>query len=135
VRRLVLLGVSLLALTVISACKPEQTVGQGQPQPVVEALPATKAVADVDARATLALKQDLVTKYPQNTAGTVVEAGLTKDGYVCEANPSAPAERACLKAVREGACEINVIVRSQPYMPEKAQVIKICEVDASPAAN
>jgi hypothetical protein len=37
-------------------------------------------------------------------------------------------ERACLKAVRKGACEENTIVRSQPYLPEKAQFIRICEI-------
>jgi hypothetical protein len=117
-----------LCLLILVGCGGEKTEGQSQARPVVEVMPATKATADVDRRATLALKQALMTSYPEATPTEVVEAGLIKDGFLCSPNPTAQDERACLQSKREGACEINKIIRSQPYLPEKAQVIKICEV-------
>jgi hypothetical protein len=108
-------------------CKPAKeapTTAEAQ----VEARPDATATADVDKRATLALKQDLVTRFPQNSPTEKVEAGLIKDGFVCGPNPMKTDERACLKAVRVAACEENTIVRSQPYQPEKAQFIRICEI-------
>ena len=120
------LGIGLLCLNGCNQQKPDSGTAK---DPVAETMPATKATADVDKRATLALKQVLLTNFPQNSASVVVEAGLTKDGYDCGPNPAATKERACIKAVREGACEINTIIRSTPYLPEKAQVIKICEIN------
>jgi hypothetical protein len=122
------------AISLLSACGNQANPSQPSRQPVVEVTSATTATADVDARATLALKQVLLTNFPQNSAGNLVEAGLIRDGFGCGPNPAAPTERACLKANREGACEINTIIRTTPYAPEKAQVIKICEV-ASPEAK
>jgi hypothetical protein len=109
-------------------CNGQKTQGQSQARPVVEVTPATKATADVDRRATLAFKQNLMTNYPQGTLGPALEAGLTRDGFTCGPNPSAQNERACLQTRREGTCEINMIVRSAPYAPDKSQVIKICEL-------
>jgi hypothetical protein len=120
--------VSALCLLVLAGCDSGKTEGQSQARPVVEVTPATKATADVDRRATLALKQALMTSFPEATSTEAVEAGLIKDGFSCGPNPTAPDERACLQSKREGACEINKIIRSQPYLPDKAQVIKICEV-------
>jgi hypothetical protein len=117
---------------VLPACKEPRPAGQAAPTGVVEALPAVSATADVDRRATLALKQDLVTRFPQNSDGGLVEAGLVEDGFTCNPYPEAPSERACLKAVRVANCEINTIVRTKPYAPEKAQVIKICELQPTP---
>ena len=120
------LGISLLCLHGCNQQKPDSGTAK---DPIAETMPATKATADVDRRATLALKQVLMTNFPQNTASEKVETGLRKDGYDCGPNPAATQERACIKAVREGACEINTIIRSTPYLPEKAQVIKICEIN------
>jgi hypothetical protein len=124
----------LLALIILSACDTQKPEGQSQPRPVVEVTPETKAIADVDARATLAFKQDLMTQFADSTTTPTLEAGLTKDGFSCGPNPAAKDERACLHTKRDGDCEINKIVRSQPYRPEKAQVIRICDVGgAAPA--
>ena len=120
----------LVCCVVVNSCGSQKPAGQSAPKAVVEVLPTTTATADVDRRATLALKQNLLNSFPQNSPSAAVEAGLGKDGFDCGANPSAPAERACLKAVREGVCEINTIIRTAPYVPEKAQVIKVCEVGA-----
>jgi hypothetical protein len=128
--RLALLG----GFIFLGSCGSPKPVGQSTPTPVVEVLPDTTATADVDRRATMALKQNLLNSFPQNSPSTAVETGLSKDGFDCGPNPAAPTERACLKAVREGACEINTIVRTTPYAPEKAQVIRVCEVGA-PAAK
>ncbi len=116
-------GITLVGL---AGCKPTQEAPAAEAQ--VEARPDATATADVDKRATLALKQDLVTRFPQNSPTAKVEAGLIKDGFVCGPNPMKTDERACLKAVRVDACEENTIVRSQPYQPEKAQFIRICEI-------
>lgn len=127
------LGLCVLgALALVAGCHNQKPDGQTQRQPVVEVTPDAQAVADVDKRATLALKQTLLTDFPQGSASASVEVGLVKAGFKCGANPSAPIERACLKAVREGPCEVNTIVTSEPYTPQKAQVIKICEVGAPP---
>jgi hypothetical protein len=123
-------------LSGLSACSDQKPSGQTVAKPVVEVMPAAKATADVDRRATLALKQNLMTLYPQKSPTADVEFGLINDGFECGANPSAPVERACLKAMRQGTCEINTIVRTKPYAPEKAQVIKICEIGAvTPTPN
>jgi len=119
----VIVGLSLVGL---AGCKPNKDAPAAEAQ--VEARPDATATADVDKRATLALKQDLVTRFPQNSPTAKVEAGLIKDGFVCGPNPMKTDERACLKAVRKDACEENTIVRSQPYQPEKAQFIRICEI-------
>jgi hypothetical protein len=127
------LGLALaFGLVGVGGCNSQQTKAPSGARPVVEISPDTTAVADVDPRATLALKQDLLTSFPQNSPSAAVEAGLIKEGYDCTPYPTAPGERACLKVVREAACEINTIVRTTPYAPEKAQVIKICEVGATP---
>lgn len=110
----------------LAACQPTQEAET--PEAQVEAHPDATATADVDKRATLALKQDLVTRFPQNSPTAKVEAGLTKDGFECGPNPMKPDERACLRAVRKGPCEENTIVRTAPYQPEKAQFIRICEI-------
>ena len=118
-----ILGISLVGL---AGCKPTKEAPTAEAQ--VEARPDATATADVDKRATLALKQDLVTRFPQNSPTAKVEAGLIKDGFLCGPNPMKTDERACLKAVRKNTCEENTIVRSQPYQPEKAQFIRICEI-------
>jgi hypothetical protein len=123
-----LVAVLVLPVLLVGACNGEKTQGRSGPTPVVEALPATKATVDVDARATLALKQAIMTRFPASSQGAAVEAALVRDGFECSQNPSAPTERACLQAKRDGKCEINTIIRTLPYAPEKAQVIKICEV-------
>jgi hypothetical protein len=121
----------LVAMTGLAACSDNKREIQTPSAQGPETLPDTTATADVDRRATLALKQTLVTNFPQNSPSAAVEAGLTKDGFTCGPNPAAPEERACLRAVREPACEINTIVRTSPYRPEKAQVIRICELRAT----
>ena len=120
----------------LGACGNQVREGNRTATPVVEVVPETQAMADVDRRATLALKQNLLTRFPENSASAQVEAGLTKDGYACGPNPTAPSERACLKVVREGVCEVNMIIRSAPYAPEKAQTIRICATaPASPQGS
>jgi hypothetical protein len=128
------LGACVALATLVMGCQDQRPNGQAAPQPVVEVLPATKATADVDRRATLVLKQELLARFPQSSVGTAVEAVLIKDGFECGPNPTAPAERACLKVVRSGVCEVNTIVRTTPYAPDKAQVIKICE-NGTPAST
>lgn len=111
----------------LAACQPQG--GQdGERQGQVEIAPEATATADVDRRATLALKQDLVTRFPQNSPTEAVEEGLKKDGFDCGPNPAKASERACLRAVRKEGCEENTIVRTKPYLPEKAQFIRICEI-------
>jgi hypothetical protein len=123
-RLAVLAGIALA----LGGCDTQKTQGQVGPRPVVEVTPDTKAVADVDQRATLAFKQALLTNFPEGTPIPDVEAGLARDGFTCGSNPVAQSERACLQTKREGGCEINTIVRSAPYAPDKSQVIKVCEV-------
>lgn len=120
---------ALVGCALLAACEAKRPEGQAQARPVVEVTPDTKAIADVDTRATLVLKQAIMTSFPEATPTQTVEAGLLKDGYECGPNPTAVTERACLKVQSDGPCEINKIVRSQPYRPDKSQVIKICEVD------
>jgi hypothetical protein len=127
-------GACLVLAVFVTGCQDQRPNGQAAPQPVVEVMPATKATADVDRRATLALKQDLLARFPQRSVGAAVETVLSKDGFECGPNPTAPAERACLKVVRSGVCEVNTIIRTTPYLPDKAQVIKICETGAPASA-
>jgi hypothetical protein len=125
-----LIALAGLVAFALAACSGEATQGQSGPTPVVEALPATTATADVDTRATLALKQAIMTRFPTNSQTATVEAALVSDGFLCSPNPTAPSERACLQSKREGACEVNTIIRTAPFAPDKSQVIKICEIEA-----
>jgi predicted flavoprotein YhiN len=120
----------LVGAFALSACGAQETQGQNQARPVVDVTPDASAVADVDRRATLALKQSLMNKFSADAPTGIVEVILDEDGFDCGPNPTAPSERACLKAVREGLCEINTIVRTAPYDADKAQVIKVCELAA-----
>lgn len=122
----VIILIGAIAFLGLGGCNSAKEAPAVQAQ--VEAQPDATATADVDKRATLALKQDLVTRFPQNSPTAKVEAGLVKDGFECGPNPMKAGERACLKAERKGPCEENTIVRSQPYQPEKAQFIRICEI-------
>jgi hypothetical protein len=127
-------GACLVLVALLAGCQDQNPNGRATSQPVVEVMPATKAIADVDRRATLALKQDLLARFPQKSVGAAVETELTEDGFTCGPNPTALTERACLKVVRSGVCEVNTIIRTTPYAPDKAQVIKICETGAPASA-
>lgn len=121
-------ALALLCLALPAACSPP-TNPRSVATPVVEAVPEADAFLSVDRRATLALKQVLVTRFPQNSPPAKVEQGLAADGYECGPDPTTPDERACLKVSEEAGCQVNVIVRVQPYRPEVAQVIRACAVE------
>ena len=98
------------------------------PHAAAEPGPKPRAMADVDARATLALKQDLANRFPAGVSQQDLEQGLAALGYECGVNPAATDERACLQARTVNGCSVNAIVRTKPYDPDKSQVITICPV-------
>lgn len=93
--------------------------------------PDMLATADLDAAATAALKQTLLTSYPAAIATQKLEADLLAKGYECTQDPADPAARACLKVVTDQKCDLHTIIPTKPFAPNKAQVIRICAAKPS----
>jgi hypothetical protein len=83
---------------------------------------------DVDFAATNALKGALISKFPAGSATEVVEEGLKSQSYDCGPDPTMQTERACIKTETKTDCVVMTIVRTMPYAPMGAQVIKACGI-------
>lgn len=96
--------------------------------PSQEAKQGEKVVAnfDVDKVETEKFKQELVTAFPAGSNGTDVEKSLSSKGYDCGPDPTKTTERACTNAITKDECVVMSIVRTLPYAPDGAQIIKAC---------
>ncbi len=96
--------------------------------PAQETKQGEKVVAnfDVDKAETEKFKQELVTVFPAGSNGVDVEKSLSEKGYDCGPDPTKTTERACTNAITKDKCVIMSIVRTLPYMPDGAQIIKAC---------
>lgn len=83
---------------------------------------------DVDMAETEALKTALIAKFPADSATQAVETGLKAEHYDCGADPTQQTERACIKTETKTDCVVMTIVRTLPYTPMGAQVIKACGI-------
>lgn len=83
---------------------------------------------DVDISATEVLKTALIAKFPAESATQLVETGLKAQNYDCGADPTQQTERACIKTETKTDCVVMTIVRTLPYSPMGAQVIKACGI-------
>ncbi|KAF0113306.1 MAG: hypothetical protein FD163_262 [Hyphomonadaceae bacterium] len=81
---------------------------------------------DVDMAETEALKTALIAKFPIETEAQIVETGLMAQNYDCGPDPTKQTERACIKTETKTDCVVMTIVRTLPYTPMGAQVIKAC---------
>ncbi|MBN8646880.1 MAG: hypothetical protein J0L55_02920 [Caulobacterales bacterium] len=81
---------------------------------------------DVDKAETEKFKQELVTAFPAGSNGADVEKALSSKGYDCGPDPTKTDERACTNAITKDECVIMSIVRTLPYAPDGAQIIKAC---------
>ncbi|MCU0881632.1 MAG: hypothetical protein MUF14_03070 [Hyphomonadaceae bacterium] len=88
---------------------------------------ATDALFDTDKAATEALRKQLATRFGTGADTEAIEKALAGEGYDCQPDPGAPAERACLREVPRGDCTEMTIARIKPWRPEGAQVIVVCE--------
>jgi DNA-binding transcriptional LysR family regulator len=106
--------------------------GGGGPAAPAEPPPDADAFLTVDARATLALKQDLSARFSKSDAAAAIEAALSGDGWSCGPDPTMPSERACARKKDDRGCEMHSVVRVSPWRPDLAQVIRLCAVTPAP---
>jgi hypothetical protein len=115
------------ALAAVSACnRPPAQDPEGN---------AVTALFDVQPEATAAFKTALGQQFPATANADTVEAGLSAEGFECGPDPTDITERACVREVAEGACTLISIVRSAPFLPEGAQVVRACPQGAGTEAG
>ncbi len=83
---------------------------------------------DVDPIATEKYRTDLKAKFPMDTPSEAIEKELTAQDYQCGEDPMDKTIRACTKAEPKDKCIEMSIVRTLPYSPDGAQIIKACEM-------
>lgn len=88
----------------------------------------TIANFDVDVAATDKYRADLKAKFPLETPPENIEKELLAQNYQCGEDPFDTAIRACTNAVPKDKCIEMSIVRTNPYTPDGAQIIKACDV-------
>lgn len=81
---------------------------------------------DVDPIATEKFRADLIKEFPTDTPTENIEKALSAKKYDCGPDPVSPNERACTNAETQDKCMLLSIVRTLPYKPEGAQIIKAC---------
>ena len=117
----------LVALATASACQRE-------------ALPPARedirALFDVQPEATNAFRAELADRYgAAETPSQTVEAALARDGFECGPDPTRPSERACVREAEDptdGLCTLISIVRSEPFLPGTAQIVRACSTQPQP---
>lgn len=83
---------------------------------------------DVDMAETETLKTSLIARFPAQSETQIVETGLAAQNYDCGADPFKQTERGCIKTETKTDCVVMTIVRTLPYTPSGAQVVKACGV-------
>jgi hypothetical protein len=87
---------------------------------------------DVDKAATEAFRNDIKQRFTGVKDTKTIEDYFTSQGFDCSKDPTSPADRACIKVDNKGKCSIMSIIRTQPFTPDGAQIIKGCKVEPAP---
>lgn len=82
---------------------------------------------DVDIAATETFRSELLKSYPLGTPSETIEKDLSSKKYDCGPDPIKLDERACTNTETKDKCMIMSIVRTNPYTPDGAQIIKACK--------
>jgi hypothetical protein len=91
------------------------------------------ALFDVQPEASAAFRTSLGQRFGAAASPETVEAGLVADGFECGPDPTESTERACVREVADGGCTLISIVRSAPFLPDGAQVVRACPQGAAGA--
>ncbi len=81
---------------------------------------------DVDIEASAAFREELKKEFPLDTPSLDIEKALLAKKFDCGPDPTSPNERACTNAETKDKCMMLSIVRTLPYTPDGAQIIKAC---------
>lgn len=112
----------------IAACDKLSPKKAIEPAPILEKEEKVIQNFDVDIERTEALKKSLLDKYPPTLETEAIEGFLKTEEYECRIDPTNKEERACDKVEDSAGCILMTVVKTKPYTPEKAQVIKVCGV-------
>lgn len=97
-------------------------------EPVEEA-PKPTSMLDMDKAATDAFRNDIKARFPSNRPTREIEDYFKSIGFECSSDPTSPTDRACTKIDNKTStsCTIMTIIRTQPFTPDGAQVIRGCK--------
>lgn len=123
-KRILLIGLSIFAF---SGCNPKSDAKVENPPELKQGERVT-AHLDVDVAATEKYRADLKAKFPPETSSELIEKELSAQDYQCGEDPIDKTNRACTKAEPKDKCIEMSIVRTLPYTPDGAQIIKACEM-------
>lgn len=87
---------------------------------------------DVDKGATDAFRKDIKARFNGVNDIKAIEDYFTSQGFDCSKDPTSPGDRACIKVDTKGTCSLISIIRTQPFTPDGAQIIKGCKVAPAP---
>ena len=83
---------------------------------------------DVDSVATEALKTEINAKFKSTATTEEVETALKTQSYECRIDPTNKNERGCDKMETKDNCIVMSVIKTLPFTPSGAQVIKVCDV-------
>ena len=88
-----------------------------------------KAFLDVDKTATEQFRKEITARFPNPTPSANIEAYFKTVGFECSQDPTSASDRACTKIEDKDNCMIMSIIRTEPFTPDGAQIIKGCKVE------
>lgn len=83
---------------------------------------------DLDIDATQTLQAEIKSKFAANATTPEVETALKAMSYECRIDPTHPQERGCDKMETKDTCIVMSVIKTLPFVPDGAQVIKVCDV-------
>ena len=83
---------------------------------------------DVDHLASDNLRSEIKTLFKADSTSDLVETGLKSKGFECRIDPSNKNERGCDKMETRDGCIYMSVVKTLPFNPDGAQIIKVCDV-------
>lgn len=83
---------------------------------------------DVDHLASDSFKTEVKKMFAPSTTTDLVEAGLKAKGFECRIDPSSKDERGCDKVEIRNGCIYMSVVKTLPFNPDGAQIIKVCDI-------
>lgn len=122
---LILVTLSLGACDKLNNSAPKVAISEHSPEK------GEKVVKnfDVDHMASDNFKAEMKAKFAPDSTTDIVESGLKSKGFECRVDPSNKNERGCDKMETKDTCIYMSVVKTLPFNPEGAQVIKVCDVN------
>ncbi len=123
-------AIALLAISLM-ACDQLKSVNSPSGDDAATPKKGEKVVKnfDVDTEASAKFKAQIKEKFPADSKTEAVEAGLKSMGFECRKDETTSAnERGCDKMETKDTCIYMSIVKTLPFNPDGAQIIKVCDV-------